>query len=182
MFNLVFSRRFSMAHRLLGPDAGKCDVPHGHNEIVRVHLMARARTPLDGDANMIARFEDAKRDWHQWIDAQVDHAFQLSDADPLIAWVRDNEPEKLKHILVTPGDPTTEILTALFMSKINAMLAAGSTGLICHRIEIEETPTNAVRLDGPVEDVLPVQAASGDNDESFVPWWRRADDSINDLA
>lgn len=179
MFTLVFTRRFSMAHRLLGPDAGKCDVPHGHNEIVRVHLEATAPAPLDGDANMVASFEDAKHEWHAWIDRHVDHSFQLSETDPLIGYFRDHEPDKLAHILTTPGDPTTEIVAALFMSKINAMLMAGNTGLRCRRIELEETPTNAVTLEGSAGDVLPERSSA---DAGGDRWWRRADISINDLS
>lgn len=182
MFTLVFTRRFSMAHRLLGPEAGKCDIPHGHNEIVRVHLEAVDPRPLDGDINMVASFEDAKHDWHAWIDQQVDHSFQLSESDPLINYFRDHEPAKLAHILTTPGDPTTEMLAALFMSKINAMLAAGDTGLICRRIELEETPTNAVFLENREADdggkMIPDRTLAGGG----TPWWRRADSSINDFG
>ena len=36
MFSLIFSRRYSMAHRLLSGGSPKCAVPHGHNETVTV--------------------------------------------------------------------------------------------------------------------------------------------------
>ena len=40
MFSLIFSRRYSMAHRLLSGGSPKCAVPHGHNETVTVKLKA----------------------------------------------------------------------------------------------------------------------------------------------
>ena len=33
-----FTRRFSMAHRLIADAGSKCAVPHGHNEFVTVTL------------------------------------------------------------------------------------------------------------------------------------------------
>ena len=48
MFSLVFSRRFAMAHRLLADATAKCAMPHGHNEVVMVRLVATQPLPLDG--------------------------------------------------------------------------------------------------------------------------------------
>lgn len=174
MFKLVFSRRYSMAHRLLSGASDKCAVPHGHNETVTVALVARRPGRLDGHANMVAPFEAAKRRWHAWIDGSVDHALQLAAGDPLIAYFRDREPQRLSRLLITPGDPTTEALAACFMAKLNAFLAADGELLTCTEVRIEETPTNSVVFDGDPEAMLPDVAAS-------APWWRRADDSINDL-
>ena len=42
MFSLVFTRRYSMAHRLMADARSKCAVPHGHNELVTVKLQAIA--------------------------------------------------------------------------------------------------------------------------------------------
>ena len=47
MFSLVFSRRFAMAHRLLADASAKCAIPHGHNEVVTVRLVATRPLPLD---------------------------------------------------------------------------------------------------------------------------------------
>ncbi|MEJ1936503.1 6-carboxytetrahydropterin synthase, partial [Nostoc sp. NIES-2111] len=60
MFSLVFSRRYSMAHRLIAGLSEKCAVPHGHNEIVTVTLRAVTPARLDGAANMVVPFERAK--------------------------------------------------------------------------------------------------------------------------
>lgn len=170
MFNLVFTRRYCMAHRLPSGGSIKCAVPHGHNEFVTVRLEAIAPRPLDLRVNMVESFERAKSDWHRWIDDAVDHAFQLSADDPLIGFFRSHEPDKLERLLITPGDPTTEMLAACFMAKITAILAADGGRLRCTEVVIEETPTNTVTFTGDPAAFLP---AAG--------WWNRADMSINDL-
>lgn len=174
MFSLVFTRRYSMAHRLIADPAGKCAIPHGHNEQVIARLQSVAPRRLDGGANMVVPFDRAKARWHRFIDDQVDHAFQLGDRDPMIDWFRAHEPQRLGRLLVTPGDPTTEMLAACLMTKLNAFLAADGNALRCVELTIEETPTNAVTLTGDPAEVLPEREGAG--------WWGRADDSINDLA
>lgn len=173
MFSLVFTRRYAMAHRLIAGPSVKCATPHGHNELVTVRLQSVQPTPLDGHINMVEAFERAKAEWHRWIDDHVDHCLQLSDADPLLDWFKSHEPERLTRILVTPGDPTTEMLAACFMSKLNALLGADGGRLRCVQIDIEETPTNTVSLTGDPLQVLPQVAQA---------WWLRADMSINDLG
>ncbi|MEF8792552.1 6-pyruvoyl trahydropterin synthase family protein [Thiohalorhabdus sp.] len=175
MFTLAFTRRYSMSHRLLSLQSGKCGIPHGHNEYVTVRLVARNPQPLDGKANMVTPFHAAKKRWHAWIDARVDHSLQLAAGDPLLAYFREQEPEQLDRILVTPGDPSTEALAACFMAKVSAFLAEQGGDLTCTEVRIEETPTNTVIFDG---DPAPVLPRDGFPDP---PWWRRADDSIHDL-
>ena len=116
MFELVFSRRFSMAHRLLAGSSERCALPHGHNEYVRVHLRATTPAPLDGGTNMVVPFERAKGVWHGFIDNHVDHALQLGEGDPLLDWFRVHEPGRAARIMITPGDPTTELLACLLMA------------------------------------------------------------------
>ena len=175
MFNLVFSRRYTMGHRLIAGGSEKCGIPHGHNEIVTVRLRAVQSSRLDGAANMVEPFERAKATWHRWIDDHIDHALQLSAADPLLGWFARQEPERLGRILVTQGDPTTEMLACCMMSKLGAFLLADGGRLSCAEIRIEETPTNAVTFDGSPAHYLP---AGGVADA----WWHRADMSINDLS
>lgn len=174
MAALEFTRRYSMAHRLLSDASPKCVTPHGHNETVTVRLVSA--TPFRfGGANMEAPFEAAKGRWKQWIDAHVDHAFQLNAADPLIGFFRQTEPERLPRLMVFDGDPTTEALAAAFWLKLSAFLAVDALPFSVAEIRVEETPTNAVVL----------------TRESFDPetcglaahaWPRRPDWSINDLA
>jgi 6-pyruvoyltetrahydropterin/6-carboxytetrahydropterin synthase len=174
VFELVFTRRYAMAHRLRGDPSGRCAVPHGHNEIVTARLVPLRTAPLDGSGNMVEPFERAKQRWHGWIDEAVDHAFQLGEEDPLIAWFAQHEPQRLPRLLITPGDPTTELLAVLLKAKLEAFLAAEGGRLACAGIAIEETPTNTVVFSGAVAEALP--AGLGGH-----RWWGRADASINDL-
>ena len=159
-----------MAHRLLSGAAPRCSVPHGHNELVVVDIVASEERPFDKSTNMLAEFGAVKKRWFHWIDKQVDHSFQIADSDPLIEFFREHEPERMERLLITPGDPTTEIRTACFKAKLNVFLAG--QGLTCNRLTIQETPTNSVVFDGDPTTILP----SGDH------WWWREDDSINDFG
>lgn len=175
MFDLVFTRRFSMGHRLIAGCSEICATPHGHNEEVSVYLQPLEVKRLDGAENMVLPFHKAKSLWHRFIDHSVDHAFQLSEKDPLLHWFLQNEPQRIPHLLVTPGDPTTELLACLLMAKANTLLMAEQTGLLCHKIEIKETPTNTVSFTG---DPLAFIPETGKAEKS---WWQRADMSISDL-
>lgn len=173
MLSLVFSRRFSMGHRLIAAGSDKCAIPHGHNEIVTVRLRPARPAPLDGVGNMVLSFEQAKSAWHRWIDEHLDHTLHLSETDPLLRWFAEHEPARLARTLVTPGDPTTEALACCMTAKLNAFLAADGGRLVCAELKIEETPTNTVIFEGDPDDFLPARSN---------PWWHRADASINDLV
>jgi 6-pyruvoyltetrahydropterin/6-carboxytetrahydropterin synthase len=177
MFSLVFTRRYSMAHRLLSDQSPKCAVPHGHNEIVTARIAGPALQRLDGRANMVAPFESTKKQWHAWIDNAVDHALQLGQDDPLIDYFRQTEPDRLDRLMIMPGDPTTELLAACFMAKLNAFLEDAGERLRCVELTVEETPTNAVVFTGDPADALPQQSVT-----NRAPWWRRPDMSINDVG
>ena len=169
-FILQFERRYSMAHRLLSGAAPRCSVPHGHNEVVKVDITASEQRSLDSSTNMLAEFSVVKKRWFHWIDKHVDHSFQIADTDPLIDYFREHEPERLPRLLITPGDPTTEIRAACYMAKLNVFLVG--QGLVCNRLTIDETPTNSVVFAGNPSQVLP----AGDH------WWWQDDESINDFS
>lgn len=170
---IEFSRRFSMAHRLLKVGSPKCATPHGHNEIVTVRLAPLGAFELGG-ANALAPFEAVKGRWHAWIDHQVDHAMQLAADDPLVGYFREHEPERLARLMIFPGDPTTEALAALLFLKLSAFLKAEETPYRVAHVRVEETPTNAVEADASL-------IAGLDLARLGVGWPRRADDSINDF-
>ena len=170
---IVFTRRYSMAHRLRFSGSAKCEVPHGHNELVTARLAYIGARPLSPESNIAADFADLKTDWHRWIDKSVDHAFQLGLDDPLIGYFKTHEPQQLSRILVTPGDPSTECLAALFLCKYQCFLAAVDAPFEVSSIELVETPTNAVVINKA--DIALFPALSGDG------WWRRPDMSINDF-
>jgi 6-pyruvoyltetrahydropterin/6-carboxytetrahydropterin synthase len=170
---IVFERRFSMAHRLIADPLSKCATPHGHNEFVRVELATDARPDMGG-SNRVAPFERLKARWHGWIDGQVDHAFQLAADDPLVAWFRDHEPQRLSRLMLFEGDPTTEALTLAFWRKLSAFLRVEAPEFRLVALSVQETPTNTVALDAA--------GAAALADWRPAPWCERADDSINDLA
>lgn len=172
---LVFTRRFCMGHRLITGSSEKCAIPHGHNEYVKVTLRPVEEMRLDGHQNMILPFADAKTRWHDFVDNSLDHALQLSEHDPLLSWFREHEPERARRIVVTPGDPTTEVMAALLLAKLTAILADQGTALRVHALELEETPTNTVRLTGDPAFYLPKVSRSPQE-----CWWNRADMSISD--
>jgi 6-pyruvoyltetrahydropterin/6-carboxytetrahydropterin synthase len=172
-FTLRFSRRYSMGHRLISDAAPNCRVPHGHDEVVTVELISHDNAELDPRTNMLVEFDQAKRRWFDWIDDAVDHSFHLNAQDPLVTFFRDHEPHLLKRLLLTPGDPTTEMRAACFKAKLGQFLQKENPSLRCARLTIQETPTNAVVCEmEQVEQWLP----KGDH------WWHRADLSINDLS
>ncbi|KMQ92621.1 6-pyruvoyl tetrahydropterin synthase [Lasius niger] len=168
-----------MAHRLISGKSEACAIPHGHNEYVTLFLAKGVNHQgdrLDAQANMLMPFAEAKKRWHHFIDNHVDHVFQLSDKDPLIDFFQTKEPERLKRIMVTPGDPTTEMLAALLLAKANQFLKEDGSFLQAKAILIQETPTNSVRFEGNPADILP----SLPKKENGY-WWERADNSISDF-
>lgn len=173
---LSFTRRFSMGHRLISGSSERCAIPHGHNEFVTVTLQAKTPERLDGAQNMVVPFADAKRRWHDFIDTRLDHSFQISSADPLLDWFREHEPQRLDRLVVTPGDPTTELMAALLYAKLQAFLHDEGDTLVCTSLTLEETPTNTVCLTGGPEIFLPESS-----DTSGDVWWHRADCSLSDL-
>jgi 6-pyruvoyltetrahydropterin/6-carboxytetrahydropterin synthase len=172
---LEFTRRYSMAHRLLADPHDKCATPHGHNEFVTVRLAATNGSFAFGGDNRVAPFADVKGRWHGWIDGAVDHALQLNAADPLVAYFQAHEPARLKRLMLFPGDPTTEALAAAFWLKLDAFLKAERLAFEVVELRVEETPTNTVALTSAVFD--PAHAAQG-----APAWALRPDMSINDLA
>lgn len=174
---LIFTRRFSMGHRLIDGASETCALPHGHNEYVTVTLYPTRDGALDGRGNMVVPFRQAKDRWHAFVDTRLDHGLQLSETDPLLGWFRLHEPERAARIVVTPGDPTTELMAALLMAKITAILRSEGDLLRCRSIELKETPTNTVRLTGEAMDFLPAV-----NRTATACWWHRPDFSIADVS
>ncbi|MGO3517733.1 MAG: 6-pyruvoyl trahydropterin synthase family protein [Acetobacter cibinongensis] len=176
MPDLVFTRRFSMGHRLIHGASETCALPHGHNEFVTVKLSATNPVRLDGHGNMPVSFQRAKSTWHRFVDEKLDHALQLAEDDPLLEWFRQHEPERARRIVVTPGDPTTELMVCLLMAKINAFLLADENLLKCVEVSLQETPTNTVTFSGNPQDFLPSPRLPK------LCWWYRPDMSISDFT
>lgn len=174
MPDLVFTRRFSMGHRLIHGASESCALPHGHNEFVTVRLSPTTRARLDGKGNMPVSFQRAKSTWHRFVDEKLDHALQLAEDDPLLAWFQTDEPARAQRIVITPGDPTTELMVCLMMAKLSAFLRADGDVLRCTEVSLQETPTNTVTFSGNPDDMIPAVRPRE------ACWWHRADMSISD--
>jgi 6-pyruvoyltetrahydropterin/6-carboxytetrahydropterin synthase len=103
----------------------------------------------------------------------VDHSFKLNAKDPMLAFIRQDNPEG--RLLVTPGDPTTEILSVLFKAKLEAFLKESQLGLYCKSVRIDETATNSIIFSGHTHHYLP------EDPTSLSYWWNRSDFSTHDL-
>jgi 6-pyruvoyltetrahydropterin/6-carboxytetrahydropterin synthase len=175
VITLCFTRRFSMAHRLISDPHSRCAVPHGHNEFVRVQLSADQSLSQDnrswGLANRTHDFSELKSRWHAFIDKSLDHGLQLSVHDPLLDYFQNIEPQRLKNIVTINGDPTTEALSIALCQKLSAILQNQSLPYRIEQLSLEETPTNTIILT-PNHETYEINLGS---------WCRRADFSINDL-
>lgn len=163
-----------MAHRLRDKEHTKCAIPHGHNEFVQVRLSALETVSLDGEGNMVLPFARLKKRWHAFVDDYLDHSLHLGLNDPLIDYFKDKEPERLSQVLVTPGDPTTEMLCFVLASKCQAYLTAENLPFKLQELSVEETPTNKVYYK-PSDRVQLIP--------DCTDWWfNRPDNSINDFS
>lgn len=162
-----------MAHRLLSERSSKCATPHGHNEYVTIHLKSQSSDHSHwGARNYSHSFEALKSPWHSFVDQSLDHALQLNENDPLIAYFKAHEPDLLPRLLVIKGDPTTEAVALALLSKLNALLKHFLPDVICSALELEETPTNKVVVTPEDLAACPIE---------FGQWCHRADLSLNDL-
>jgi 6-pyruvoyltetrahydropterin/6-carboxytetrahydropterin synthase len=170
--DIRFTRRFSMAHRLLAEADSKCIVPHGHNEFVQVTLRSD-QAPDFGGSNYVASFDRLKSRWHGFIDRAVDHAFQLNAADPLLGWFLAHEPARASRLMIFQGDPTSEALAIALRRKLDAILKDEASPFRCVGLTLEETPTNAV--------IVGETLSAGETAWMAGSWMDRPDLSINDL-
>lgn len=175
MLEIQFKRKFEAAHRFIeGENKGTvCSQPHGHTWFVTVTLTSKKPRTLNLSTNTLIPFEKAKKKWHQWIDNHVDHCFMFNEKDHLLEFMLKDNPNG-RH-LVTPGDPTTEMVAITFMSKFNQFLNEVDPDLYCTSIVIDETQTNTIRFSGNPQEHLP----QSQNPKEF--WWNRSDFSISDL-
>lgn len=172
---LVFTRRYSMAHRLWHAE-DKCLGVHGHNSLVTVKCMPLAQ--IKPGPNMALNFAEAKGKWHRWIDDHVDHALQLNSEDPLLQYFQTHEPQRLPRIMVFSGDPTTEALVQAMRFKFSALCPQ----LNLLEVSVEETPTNTVTFNADVEHTTKYVHTSLRHIPHFQKWCRADDMSINDLS
>lgn len=139
---LQFTHRFEAAHRFLN-DSSKCSTPHGHSWYVTIKLQTKS-DHFKQENNFSHDFYDLKKDWRKFVDEELDHHFFANSQDPLLAALKKEAPQA--RVKMTPGDPTTEALAALFFNKAEVIFK-NFAGVSVQEMELKETPTNSLRID-----------------------------------
>lgn len=154
MFELSFNRKWEAAHRFIeGENRGTlCAQPHGHTWSVQVYLASQTPIQLNGSTNTVILFEKIKKQWHQFIDKALDHSYMCHHRDPLIDFLRKDNPEG--RLVTLPGDPTTEALAVCLKAKLEAILKAENVPMRVLKLIVFETPTNSVVFSGQASEAL----------------------------
>lgn len=144
VYQIQFTYRFEAAHRFTGSCSESCATPHGHTWYAKACFQAPS-TELDLDGNdMIVEFAELKKNWKRFIQETADHSFLHHHEDPILPALRKAIP-KFRG-LPFPGDPTTELVAALFFAKLEVMHAStpNADRLYLSSVAIRETPTNSM--------------------------------------
>lgn len=117
MAEVSFTYEVPMGHRLMN-HAGKCRFPHGHNYVFQVFVSG----PMDYDG-MVLDFAILKGTVRRFFE-EFDHAFVLSENDPLVGIFRESVhgPDVPTKVVVINAHPTAENLAALLCDHISTKL------------------------------------------------------------
>jgi 6-pyruvoyl-tetrahydropterin synthase len=181
-FRLSFNYRFEAAHRLTRSSSVACMTPHGHTWYAKATFEASGSELNTND--MIMEFSQLKGSWKRFIQETADHSFMHHHQDPILPTLKTHIPEF--RGLAFPGDPTTELISALFFAKLSVMhealkasaSAAGSGSIAIPNlvsVAIRETPTNTVIFRAGNRALL------NRINEQYEGWWQSADPSARDL-
>lgn len=183
-YQLSFKYKFEAGHRLTKATAGTCMTPHGHTWYAEATFGSSAQF-LDGQ-DMALEFTVLKKAWRIFIHETADHTYFHHYQDALLSSIREHVP--CFRGLPFPGDPTTELIAALFFSKINVMNMDLQARLTNEgrqlpvpspvMVAIQETPTNRVTLTaGPA-----LESFLEKINAHFSGWWQVADPLARDLV
>jgi 6-pyruvoyl-tetrahydropterin synthase len=166
-YRLTFTYRFEAAHRFTRSCADSCATPHGHTWYAKA-IFEAPETALGSD-DMVMEFSILKKSWKSFIQEYVDHSFMHHYQDPIMDILRKEIP-KLRA-LPFPGDPTTELIAALFFAKLKTMHEAipGAEAIKPAGVVIRETPTNSVTFRS--RDTSKIATLN----EKFEGWWQSPD-------
>ncbi len=170
----TFTNQFSMSRRMIltkGPEQG---LIRGH--FAEVKVVCRSKTNFLPGPNTSPFVDTARNIWDTWI-LCLNNSLHCMTEDPLVTFFQNEQPNKLNHIVTTPGDPTAEMLTMLMARKFKAL---------CHNILHLESiafsvdALEATTLDFPLtstDDAKIVEFMTApDNVEN---WWDKNDMSVN---
>ena len=149
LMELNFKYRFEAAHRFTDASS-KCSTPHGHTWWTTLTL-EHSSSDINLDKNFATDFKDLKSGWKKFIDNELDHHFFLNADDTLANYLFETEPNL--NIKLTPGDPTTEVLAALFFRKAEGLLK-NFNHVTVSSLLLEETPTNSICINKKDADQL----------------------------
>ena len=170
-----FTYRFEAAHRFIGSSSPKCMTPHGHTWWI--HLQISGQSSKLNSNQMMAEFASLKGPWKAFVDNSLDHTFFHHKDDP----VAQSCSEHISGFrgLSFPGDPTTELIAILCFSKANKIIEMYNSNneaqFQVEKIEIQETPTNAIVLargDSIIDETLSSVC------DSHEAWWNQSDPQL----
>ncbi len=166
---MEFTYRFEAAHRFMGASSPKCMTPHGHTWWTRLNFRATGSS-LNSNA-MIAEFASVKTPWKAFIDNVADHSFFHHIQDPLAFHSKKEIPGF--RGLPFPEDPTTELISILFLEKAKQIVAEikeqKGLEIEVESIEIQETPTNKISVS--VDSQMFMNTIAKLNPE-WQAWWQ----------
>ena len=137
MTGLVTAERYhdiSCGHRVYGHES-KCAHLHGHNYRVTFVCSSDNEDAPTDDIGRVIDFSAIKARLCMWIEAQWDHKFLISDADPFVPSLLLLDPA---GVVVVPFNPTAENMAKHLVEVVGpAMLE--STGVVLVACRVEET-------------------------------------------
>lgn len=95
--------QFDASHRLLHYQ-GKCACLHGHRWKVEVWMEGR----VDGKTGILVDYNTIRS-----VVERFDHQIILNEEDPIVPCI-----QKFHPVVVTPGEPTSELLATLLVDMI----------------------------------------------------------------
>lgn len=171
---LTFTNQFSMSRRMTltgGPEQG---LIRGHFAEVRV--VCTPKTDFLKGSNTSPFMDTARNAWDTWVSC-LNNSLHCTVSDPLVTFFQNEQPNKLNHIVTTPGDPTAEMLTLLMARKFKALC---SNLLQLNSITFSLDALEAMTLDFPVDDIESPEIKDFILAPSNVAnWWDKNDMSVN---
>ncbi|HWQ65275.1 MAG TPA: 6-carboxytetrahydropterin synthase [Methanospirillum sp.] len=117
---------FDASHRLLHYQ-GKCHNLHGHRWKVEIWITGRT----DEQTNILVDYSEIKEVVYQY-----DHQIILNQDDPMVQAVEQFHP-----VIITPGDPTSELLASLIRDAIEGRYAPCGRDVVVRKIRVWESPS-----------------------------------------
>lgn len=115
---------FESAHRLLHYE-GKCNRIHGHQFRVEVWLEGE----VDPTTQILVDYNVLKR-----IVNRFDHQIILNREDPIVPVI-----SKFQEVIITTGDPTSELLARMIADEINTECRRGGGAVTVTKIRVWES-------------------------------------------